>query len=236
MVCPPSASAVPWATVSMPRASPETTVRPSATHSRARRAARRRPCAEGARVPTMATDGVSASAQRPRKYSSATGWAASCSRGGYSPVPCTRTPKCRMPATRMAASASCAQRRPSAGGTKSEGRDPGWSRNSAAMARKPLPGLHHSASYAPSSRIGERVRAGRTGAAVPDGARRAGNSASGPSANRSAVMAAIVTPILYACTVWAHASGPGPIPAGRPCPDGHAGRPQLHPRVPGVSS
>src|ERR1700723_97299 len=165
MVKPFSAIAVVCATVSIPRASPDTTVYPSATQSFASFAARRLPSSVGFRVPTMAMQGVLTRSHRPRKYSSSTGCAASRSRFGYSPAPCTRTPKCRIPASRMAPSASRAYFALSASDTKSEGTEPGCSRKVSASDLNHIPSRDHNASYAPSSRFGEMARSAKLDAA-----------------------------------------------------------------------
>ena len=57
-VSPPAASALSWATVSMPVASPETTARPAATALLAAASATVRPKCVGWRVPTIATAAV----------------------------------------------------------------------------------------------------------------------------------------------------------------------------------
>ena len=55
-----------WARASMPRAMPETTVRPAAPRSAARRSAKCIPFADALRAPTTAMDSANSKSARPR--------------------------------------------------------------------------------------------------------------------------------------------------------------------------
>ena len=67
IVRPEVASAVVWASVSIPAASPDTIVQSALTNSRTSFRARRMPSSDGCRVPTTATQLVSTRSQKPRK-------------------------------------------------------------------------------------------------------------------------------------------------------------------------